>query len=80
MSLSGMFLHSTANSDILFVEDLMLAGSLVEFLYEDVDYSGNPSGKTFVGRITTFDYEREGGNQGQTPYTITMVREAGLGV
>ena len=58
----------------------MLAGSLVEFLYEDVDYDGNPSGRTFVGRITSFDYEREGGQLGQTPYTITMVREAGLGV
>jgi len=80
MTLSGMFLHATANADIIFVEDLMLAGSLVEFLYEDVDYSGNPSGKTFVGRITSFDYERDGGQQGQTPYTITMVREAGLGV
>lgn len=80
MTLNGLFLHSTANADIAFVEELMLAGSLVEFLYEDVDYDGNPSGRTFVGRITSFDYEREGGQLGQTPYTITMVREAGLGV
>jgi hypothetical protein len=80
MTLDGAFLADTANSDIAFVEELMLSGSLVEFLYEDVDYAGNPSGKTFVGRITSFDYEREGGNIGQTPYSMTLVREAGLGV
>ena len=34
-----------ANADIAFVEECMLAGSLVEFLYEDVDYDGVPSGK-----------------------------------
>jgi len=79
-SLSGMFLKSTANSDIGFVEELLLTGALVEFLYENVDYVGNPSGKVFTGRITSFDYERQGGEHGQTPYTITLVREAGLGV
>ena len=80
MQLTGMFLHSTANADIAFVEECMLAGSLVEFLYEDVDYDGVPSGKSFVGRITAFDYDREGALDGQTPYSITLVREAGLGV
>ena len=80
MQLTGMFLHSTANADIAFVEECMLAGSLVEFLYEDVDYDGVASGKSFVGRITAFDYDREGALDGQTPYSITLVREAGLGV
>ena len=78
-SLQGMFLKETANNDIAFVEELLLAGSLVEFMWEDVDYAGTATGKTFVGRITAFDYQREGGQHGQTPYTITLVREAGLG-
>ena len=79
-SLDGMFLKDTANDDIAFVEELMLSGSLVEFMWEDVNYQGTPTGKTFVGRILSFDYNRAGGAHGQTPYSITLVREAGLGV
>lgn len=75
-----MFLKDTANDDIAFVEELMLSGSLVEFMWEDVNYQGTPTGKTFVGRILSFDYNRAGGAHGQTPYSITLVREAGLGV
>jgi len=79
-SLTGSFLTATANSDIEFVEELLISGSLVEFMWEDIDYEGIPSGKTFVGRIKAFDYNREGGAHGETPYTITLTREAGLGV
>jgi len=79
-SLQGLFLKATANADIAFVEELLLAGSLVEFMWEDVDYQGTTTGKVFTGRITSFDYQREGGQHGSTPYTINLVREAGLGV
>lgn len=79
-SLTGSFLTATANSDIEFVEELLISGSLVEFMWEDIDYSGAQSGKTFVGRIKAFDYNREGGAHGETPYSITLTREAGLGV
>lgn len=79
-TLSGSFLKSTANSDIEFVEELQISGSLVEFMWESVDYDGSPTGKTFVGRISSFDYSREGGAHGETPYNLTLVREAGLGV
>jgi hypothetical protein len=78
-SLDGMFLKETANDDIAFVEELMLSGSLVEFMWEEVNYQGTPTGKTFVGRILSFDYNRAGGAHGQTPYSIVLVREAGLG-
>jgi len=79
-ALSGSFLTETANADIEFVEELLMSGSLVEFMWESVNYVGTPTGKTFVGRITSFDYNREGGRHGETPYTINLVREAGLGV
>ncbi len=79
-TLSGSFLKSTANSDIEFCEELQMSGSLVEFMWEDIDFDGTPTGKTFVGRITAFDYSREGGAHGETPYNMTLVREAGLGV
>jgi hypothetical protein len=78
-TLSGSFLTSTANSDIEFCEELLISGSLVEFMWEDVDYDGVASGRSFVGRITAFDYNREGGKHGETPYSMTLVREAGLG-
>lgn len=78
-TLSGSFLTSTANADIEFCEELLISGSLVEFMWEDVDYDGIATGKSFVGRITAFDYNREGGKHGETPYSMTIVREAGLG-
>ena len=78
--LSGMFLKATENTDIEFMEELLHSGALVEFEWEAVNYSGTETGKTFVGRMISFDYERTGGNTGQTPYTAVFVREAGLGV
>lgn len=78
-NLEGSFLKDTANADIDYMEELLISGALVEFEYEDVNYSGTPTNKKFVGRMTSFDYQREGGRHGETPYTATFVREAGLG-
>lgn len=77
--LQGQFLKETANADIDFMEELLQSGALVEFEWEAVNYAGTPTGKTFVGRMTSFDYQRAGGQHGQTPYTATFIREAGLG-
>ncbi len=77
--LTGQFLENTANPDIAFMEELLQSGALVEFEYEAVNFAGTPTGKTFVGRMTSFDYQRQGGQHGQTPYSATFIREAGLG-
>lgn len=77
--LEGLFLKATANADIAFMEELLLSGALVEFIWESVNFQGTPTGKTFVGRMTSFDYQREGGKHGETPYSANFVREAGLG-
>ena len=78
--LAGSFLRDTANADIAMMEELHLSGALIEIVYEEVNYQGTPTGKTFVGRMTSFDYQREGGKHGETPYQATFIREAGLGV
>ena len=77
--LTGSFLKDTANADIQMMEELHLSGALVEIIYEEVNFQGTPTGKTFVGRMTSFDYQREGGKHGETPYSATFIREAGLG-
>jgi hypothetical protein len=61
------------------MEELLVSGALVEFEWEAVNFTGTPTGKKFVGRLTAFQYQREGGKHGETPYTATLVREAGLG-
>ena len=76
--MTGTFLKTTANQDIAFMEELLLSGSLIEFEWEAVNFSGTPTGKTFVGRLTAFNYERKGGDIGQTPWSATLIREAGL--
>lgn len=78
-TLSGMFLKSTQDTDIAFMEELMLSGALVEFAYQDVNFDGVADEKVFVGRMVSFDYNRQGGNVDRTPYTAVFVREAGLG-
>lgn len=78
-TLEGSFLKDTANLDIEFMEELHLSGALVEIIWEEVNFVGTPTGKTFVGRMLSFDYQREGGRHGETPYTAVFVREAGLG-
>jgi hypothetical protein len=79
-SLRGEFLTETADVDIAFMEELLMSGALVEFEWQAVNYIGTPDSKTFVGRMTDFSYEREGGKHGQTPYTAQFTREAALGV
>ena len=44
------------------MEELLLSGALVEFEYQEVNFTGTPDSKTFVGRMISFDYNREGGN------------------
>ena len=78
-SLTGQFLRDTADADIMFMEELLASGALVEFEWQSVNYTGTPDSKTFVGRMVSFDYQREGGQHGQTPYTASFIREAGLG-
>lgn len=77
--MTGSFLKTTANADIDFMEEILISGALVEFEYEDTDYSGSAVNKKFVGRLTDFNYKREGGKHGETPWTATLLREAGLG-
>ena len=78
-TLTGKFLRDTADADILFMEELLASGALVEFEWQSVNYQGTPDSKTFVGRMLSFDYSREGGDHGQTPYSASFNREAGLG-
>lgn len=78
-TLTGQFLRDTADVDILFMEELLASGALVEFEWQVVNFTGIPDSKTFVGRMVSFDYSREGGQHGQTPYSASFIREAGLG-
>lgn len=78
-TLTGMFLKETQEADIAFMEELMLSGALVEFEYQQVNYTGVADSKKFTGRMVSFDYNRSGGSIDTTPYTATFVREAGLG-
>lgn len=78
-TLSGAFLKETQETDIAFMEELLLSGVLVEFEYQEVNYTGVADSKTFTGRMVSFDYNRQGGSIDTTPYTASFVREAGLG-
>jgi len=77
--LQGTFLTSTGEADIDFMEDLLSTGHLVEFEWQAVNYQGTPDSRTFVGRVTSFSYSRQGGEHGQTPWSATLIREAGVG-
>lgn len=77
--LNGTFLTTTAEADIDFMEDLLAMGHLVEFEWQSVNYQGTPDSRTFVGRVTSFSYSRQGGEHGQTPWTAVLAREAGVG-
>ena len=77
--LTGMFLKETQETDIAFMEELLLSGALVEFEYQEVNYTGVADSKTFTGRMVSFDYNRQGGSIDTTPYKASFVREAGLG-
>lgn len=77
--LSGLFLKETAEQDIDYMESLLAAGSLIRFEWQSVNFSGVADSRYFVGRIVSFDYSREGGQHGQTPWSATLIREAGQG-
>ena len=79
-NLRGMFLKGTQDRDIQYMEELLLSGSLVEIEWQEVNFDGVPDSKTFIGRIVSFDYNRQGGSIDSTPYTATFIRESGLGV
>ena len=79
-NLRGMFLKGTQDRDIQYMEELLLSGSLVEIEWQEVNFDGIPDSKTFIGRIVSFDYNRQGGSIDSTPYTATFIRESGLGV
>ncbi len=78
-TLRGIFYQGTQDRDIQYMEELLLSGSLVEIEWQDVNYDGVPDSKTFIGRIISFDYNRQGGEIDRTPYTATFIRESGLG-
>lgn len=78
-TLRGIFYQGTQDRDIQYMEELLLSGSLVEIEWQDVNYDGVPDSKTFIGRIVSFDYNRQGGEIDRTPYTATFIRESGLG-
>lgn len=73
--LTGTFLKGTATTDIETMEGYLTNGTLLEIEWETTDYDGNASVKTFTGRMIDFDYEREGGRHGETPYTAIFVRD-----
>jgi hypothetical protein len=77
--LNGAFLTTTSEADIDFMEDLLSMGHLVEFEWQAVNYQGTPDSRTFIGRVTSFTYSRAGGEHGQTPWSATLMREAGVG-
>ena len=78
-TLRGIFYQGTQDRDIQYMEELLLSGSLVEIEWQDVNFDGVPDSKTFIGRIVSFDYNRQGGAIDRTPYTATFIRESGLG-
>ena len=78
-TMQGLFLTTTAEQDIDFMEDLLATGHLVEFEWMAVNYAGTPDSRTFVGRVVSFTYERQGGAHGQTPWSATLIRDAGVG-
>jgi hypothetical protein len=73
--LRGSFLKSTATTDILQMETYLSNGTLLYIEWETTDFDGNASVQRFTGRMISFDYEREGGKYGETPYTANFIRE-----
>tara|TARA_R110000851_G_scaffold108116_6_gene229020 strand:+ start:13476 stop:18116 length:4641 start_codon:yes stop_codon:yes gene_type:complete len=71
-TLTGSFLKATATPDILQMETYISAGTLLYIEWETTNFSGASSVQRFTGRMVDFDYEREGGMHGETPYTATF--------
>ena len=74
-TLTGSFLKGTATTDILTMEGYLSNGTLVFVEWETTDFAGNASVQRFTGRMTSFEYDREGGRHGETPYSATFRRE-----
>ncbi len=73
--LEGSFLKQTANADIEKMELYLANATLLTIKWQATDFNGNASVKTFVGRMTGFSYDREGGKHGETPYTASFRAE-----
>tara|TARA_R110000744_G_scaffold1725_3_gene6209 strand:+ start:10054 stop:15225 length:5172 start_codon:yes stop_codon:yes gene_type:complete len=73
--LDGSFLTTTETTDIIAMEGYLNNGTLLTIKWQTVDYAGNASVQTFVGRMTSFNYNRKGGEHGQTPWTAELRRE-----
>lgn len=73
--MSGSFLKATANTDIEQMEAHLASGALLTIKWQTLDFNGNASVKTFVGRMISFNYEREGGRHGETPYSARFRQE-----
>ena len=72
-TLSGSFLKATATADILQMETYISAGTLLYIEWETTKFGGGASVQRFTGRMVDFDYEREGGNYGQTEYSAQFI-------
>ena len=73
--LTGSFLKGTATADITTMQGYLTNGTLLMIEWETTDWSGSSSVKRFTGRMTAFDFDREGGRHGETPYSATFIRE-----
>ena len=73
--LKGSFLKATATADILTMEGYLANGTLLEIEWQTTDFAGGSSVQKFTGRMISFDYEREGGKYGETPYVANFLRE-----
>ena len=73
--LTGSFLKGTATTDITLMQGYLTSGTLLMIEWESTDWSGNASVKQFTGRMLSFDFDREGGAYGETPYSATFIRE-----
>lgn len=73
--LGGSFLKGTANTDIEQMEAWLAGATLLTIKWQTTAYDGSASVKTFVGRMTSFNYDREGGKHGETPYEATFRKE-----
>lgn len=74
-SMEGSFLKGTATADIEQMETYLNAGTLLTIKWQQTAYGGGADVKTFVGRMTSFDYDREGGKHGETPWMASFRRE-----
>jgi hypothetical protein len=71
-TLTGSFLKATATTDILQMETYISDGTLLFIEWETTNWAGQSSVQRFTGRMIDFDYEREGGRHGETPYSATF--------